>query len=177
MGKLPLPDAPKILEEKPELLTVWTSVNTFYRAFLESEMGMCQSLHSNEMHSTDSDICFLGIKHYGGPLLLSLKYLNAQLRTWAAEAHQSKPQGSEWLLPAAARMGQAGGWVQEQIPKLTMEPFRNSLELTVYVASRDFEELFPPIYEELRFFQMQRSMPNAVSEHQSTPCSGLRRER
>jgi len=117
------------------------------------------------MHSTDSDICFLGIKHYGGPLLLSLKYLNAQLRTWAAEAQESKPQGSEWLLPAAARMGQAGTWVQEQIPRLTMEPFRNSLELTVYVATRDFEELFPPIYEELRFFQMQISMPNVISEY------------
>ncbi len=46
-----------------------------------------------------------------------------------------------------------------------MKPFRNSLELTVYVATRDFKELFPPIYEELRFFQMQISMPNVISEY------------
>ncbi len=31
-GKLPLPDTPRILEEKPELLTVWASVSVFFRA-------------------------------------------------------------------------------------------------------------------------------------------------
>jgi len=60
--------------------------------------------------------------------------------------------------------------------QLTMEPFRNSLELTVYVANRDFEELFPLIYEELRAFKMQISMPNAVSECRSIQCIDVKEE-
>lgn len=39
MGKLPLPDAPQILKGRPELLTVWASVNIFYRAAGQSGKG------------------------------------------------------------------------------------------------------------------------------------------
>jgi hypothetical protein len=116
------------------------------------------------------------MERYGGPLLLSLKYLNAQLRAWAPEAQKSNLTGSEWLLPAAARMGQAGKWVAEKIPAAAMEPFKNSLAFTVYVASRDFEELFPPKYAELRALQMQISVPNAVSEFRNIQCIDLSRE-
>lgn len=38
-GKLPLPDAPQILKERPELLTAWASVNTFHLAAVQSENG------------------------------------------------------------------------------------------------------------------------------------------
>ncbi len=104
------------------------------------------------------------MEHYGGPLLLSLKHLNAQLRAWAPEAQKANLMGSEWLLPAAARMGQAGKWVAEKVPATAMEPFKNSLAFTIYVANRDFEELFSHNYVEPRAFQMQISMPNAVSK-------------
>lgn len=115
------------------------------------------------------------MRHYGGPLLLGLKYLNTQLRAWAPEAQKSNLPGSEWLLPAAARTGQACKWVMEQVPATIMQPFKDSLAFTIYVADHDYEELFPLDEVESRAFRRQIKQPIAVSKRRNIKCMDSRR--
>ena len=102
----------------------------------------------------------IGLKRFAGPLMLGLKYINLVVISWA----QSVEKGSaiyKAITPVAMRAAQAGNWVKEQVPA-TVKGFKTSLEMAVFVATNDYDALFPPekFDRKLKFVQ-QVTVPNA----------------
>ena len=125
---LPLPEPSQFVKERADLRTTWEAINEWH-AEAVSPTGV---FHGN------------GYRHYGGPILLGLKYLGLELKSLAKNRAEYSPAAQQGLLQAAKAMMMALLWAQKQpgLDALYAE-FSSSLELTVSVAHSDYDWLFP----------------------------------
>ena len=124
---LPLPQAPAMLQEKPQLLMAWNAINDWYH----------EAVSDSRTHKG-------GLVHFAGPIQLALKYMLLQSKAWRESLMNADDTIKKGLARIVTSVRGASEWILKQpgIEKV-FAAFKSSLQVATASARDDFDWLFP----------------------------------